>query len=181
MDQADSWSTDAHKWLNVPYDCGLAIVAHPRAHRAAFGVHADYLLQDGEETDPMELVPEFSRRARGFTVWAAMRALGRSGVAALGENLCARAEQFGERFADLPGAEVLNDIVLDQVLVRFGDDETTSRAVVDHVMASGVAYFSPTVFKGRSAARISVCNAGTTADDVDATMAAIGKALADLT
>jgi len=180
MEQADSWSTDAHKWLNVPYDCGLAIVANPRAHRAAFGVHAAYLLQTDAEPDPMELVPEFSRRARGFTVWAAMRALGRTGLAELGENLCAQAQRFADRFADLPGADVLNDVVLDQVLVRFADDDAVTRAVVDRVVAGGVAYFSPTVFKGRTAARISVCNAGTTEDDVDATVTAIAKVLAEL-
>ena len=181
MEQADSWSTDAHKWLNVPYDCGLAIVADSRAHRAAFGVHAAYLLQAGTDPDPMDLVPEFSRRGRGFTVWAAMRSLGRSGLADLGENLCAQARRFADAFADLPGAEVLNDVVLDQVLVRFGDDDAVTRAVVERVVTSGVAYFSPTVFKGRAAARISVCNAATTADDVDATVAAIAEALASLT
>jgi glutamate/tyrosine decarboxylase-like PLP-dependent enzyme len=181
MEQADSWSTDAHKWLNVPYDCGLAIVADSRAHRAAFGVHADYLLQADSDPDPMDLVPEFSRRARGFTVWAAMRSLGRSGLAELGENLCAQARRFADSLGQLPGAVVLNDVVLDQVLVRFADDDAVTRGVVDHVVASGVAYLSPTVFKGRAAARISVCNAGTSADDVDATVVAIAKALADLT
>jgi aromatic-L-amino-acid decarboxylase len=177
MALADSWSTDAHKWLNVPYDCGLAIVADPQAHRAAFGVHADYLLHDAQDVDPMELVPEFSRRARGFTVWAALKSLGRSGLAELGENLCAQARRFADALDALPGVTVLNNVVLDQVLVRFGDDDTTSRAVCDHVIASGVAYFTPTVFKGTPAARISVCNAGTTAADVDATVAGIADAL----
>jgi glutamate/tyrosine decarboxylase-like PLP-dependent enzyme len=180
MEQAESWSTDAHKWLNVPYDCGLAIVADAPAHRAAFSVHADYLLHDARDVDPFELAPEFSRRARGFTVWAALKSLGRSGLAELGENLCAQARRFADALDALPGATVLNDVVLDQVLVRFGEDDTTSRAVVDHVVASGVAYFSPTVFKGRSAARISVCNAGTTEADVDATVSAIKAALAEL-
>jgi glutamate/tyrosine decarboxylase-like PLP-dependent enzyme len=181
MALADSWSTDAHKWLNVPYDCGLAIVADAQAHRSAFGVHADYLLHDAADVDPFELAPEFSRRARGFTVWAALKSLGRSGLADLGENLCAQARRFADQLDVLPNTTVLNDVVLDQVLVRFGDDDTTSRAVVDHVVASGVAYFSPTIFKGQAAARISVCNAGTTDADVDATVAAIERALADVT
>jgi aromatic-L-amino-acid decarboxylase len=177
VEAADSWSTDAHKWLNVPYDSGLVIVAHPESHRAAFQVHAAYLVQDQANPDPMDLVPEFSRRARGFAVWAALKSLGRQGVTELGDRLCARASEFADRLSGIDGCEVVNDVVLNQVLVRFDDNDHTTEFVVRRVVASGEAYLGPSTFKGRSCMRISVCNGVTTSADVVRTTAAIEVAL----
>ena len=129
VERADSWATDAHKWLNVPYDCGIVFCAHPDAHRAAMSVRASYLIhaEPGGPRDQMDWNPEFSRRARGFPVYAAIRSLGRAGIAELVERCCAHARRFGEELGAAPGVEVLNDVVLNQVLVRFGDDETHRR------------------------------------------------------
>ncbi len=176
MADADSWSTDGHKWLNVPYDSGLAIVAHPESHRAAFSVHADYLVQSAS-SDPMDLVPEFSRRARGFAVWAALRSLGRAGVVDLGDRLCRMAQQFATRLAQLPGVAVVNEVVLNQILVRCDDDDAVTLEVARRVVASGVAFVSPSVFKGRRVLRISVCNGWTSEADVERTVAAVSTAL----
>jgi len=177
IEQADSWATDAHKWLNVPYDSGLAFVAHPEAHRAAMRLSADYLVADPHAArDQMDWTPEFSRRARGFAVYAGLRSLGRSGVAALIEGSCARARQFAAAIAELPGCEVLNEVVLNQVLFRFEDDDTTAAAVAA-VQASGEAWMSGTVWDGRSAIRLSVSNWRTTEDDIDRTIAAFESAL----
>ena len=178
VENADSWSTDAHKWLNVPYDSGIVIVAHPESHRETFRAGAAYLVQDAETFDPMELVPEFSRRARGFAVWAALRSMGRRGVAALGDRLCSHARSFAERLQDIDGCEVVNEVVLNQVLVRFDDDDHRTRRVVTDVVDSGVAYVGPTTFKGRAGMRISVSNGWTTSDDVEKTVEAIATALA---
>ena len=115
-ERADSWATDGHKWLNVPYDCGLIVCAHPEAHRAAMTVTAAYLVQSDKERDPFEWTPEFSRRGRGFTVYAALRHLGRSGIRDMVERCCARARQMAELLRRHPGVEVLNDVVLNQVL-----------------------------------------------------------------
>ena len=130
---ADSWATDAHKWLNVPYDCGIAITRHPASHRAAMGAHAAYLIESAGPPDPVELVPEFSRRARGVPVYAALRSLGRRGVTDLVERCCAHAARFAAAFAGLDGAAVLKEVVLNQVLVRFDDDDVdaTVAAVAD--------------------------------------------------
>jgi glutamate/tyrosine decarboxylase-like PLP-dependent enzyme len=178
VDRADSWATDAHKWLNVPYDCGLAFVAHPDAHRASMRLTAEYLVADPEAArDQMDWTPEFSRRARGFAVYAALRSLGRSGVADLVERSCARARQFAAAVAELPGCEVLNEVVLNQVLFRFADDETT-RAVLADVQASGEAWMSGTSWDGRAAIRFSVSNWRTTEDDVSRAVAAFAAALA---
>jgi glutamate/tyrosine decarboxylase-like PLP-dependent enzyme len=174
---ADSWSTDAHKWLNVPYDSGIVVVAHPRSHRETFSVNASYLIQDEQVADPMDLVPEFSRRARGFAVWAAMRSLGRSGVMALGDRLCAHARVFADELGELDGVSVVNEVVLNQVLLRFDDDDVLTRRVVDGVVASGEAYVGPSMFKGRGCMRISVSNGWTTHDDVMRTVRAIASEL----
>ena len=176
VEHADSWATDAHKWLNVPYDSGLAFVAHPDAHRAAMRFTAEYLVADPNAArDEMDWTPEFSRRARGFAVYAALRSLGRSGVAELVERSCARAQQFAAAIAALPGCEVVNDIVLNQVLFRFEDDETTGRALAS-VQASGEAWMSGTVWDGRSAIRLSVSNWRTSEADIDRTVAAFQAA-----
>ena len=176
-DRADSWATDAHKWLNVPYDCGLAFVAHPDAHRASMRLTAEYLVADPDAArDQMDWTPEFSRRARGFAVYAALRSLGRSGVADLIERCCARARQFAEAAAALPGCKVVNDIVLNQVLFRFTDDETTFR-VLAAVQASGEAWMSGTTWDGRAAIRLSVSNWRTSEEDIERTVAAFEAAL----
>jgi glutamate/tyrosine decarboxylase-like PLP-dependent enzyme len=178
VERADSWATDAHKWLNVPYDCGLAFVARPDAHRAAMRLVAEYLVADEKATrDQMDWTPEFSRRARGFAVYAALRSLGRSGVAELVERCCRHARTFGEELSRLPGCEILNEIVLNQVLLRFGDDETTS-AVLRAVQESGEAWMSGTTWDGRAAIRISVSNWRTSDADVARTLAAFERAAA---
>jgi glutamate/tyrosine decarboxylase-like PLP-dependent enzyme len=178
IERADSWATDAHKWLNVPYDCGLAFVAHPDAHRAAMRLTAEYLIADAKATrDQMDWTPEFSRRARGFAVYAALRSLGRSGVAELVERCCRHARAFGDHLTRLPGCEILNEIVLNQVLLRFADDETTN-AVLAAVQNSGEAWMSGTTWDGRAAIRISVSNWRTNDDDVARALAAFETAVA---
>jgi glutamate/tyrosine decarboxylase-like PLP-dependent enzyme len=178
VERADSWATDAHKWLNVPYDCGLAFVAHPEAHRAAMRLTAEYLVADEKETrDQMDWTPEFSRRARGFAVYAALRSLGRSGIAELVDRCCRHARTFGERLSRLPGCELLNEIVLNQVLFRFADDDTTY-AVLRAVQDSGEAWMSGTSWEGRAAIRISVSNWRTSDEDVERTLAAFETAVA---
>jgi len=176
-ERADSWATDAHKWLNVPYDCGIAFVADQEPHRAAMSVRAAYLVQDGATArDPMDWTPEFSRRARGFAVYAALRSLGRQGVAELVESSCARARQFAEEIARIPGCEVLNEVVLNQVLFRFENDEATSAALAA-VQESGEAWMSGTAWDGRAAIRLSVSNWRTSERDIERTVAAYADAL----
>jgi glutamate/tyrosine decarboxylase-like PLP-dependent enzyme len=178
VEQADSWATDAHKWLNVPYDSGLVFVAHPQAHRAAFAKVASYLTPgQGGERDPDGFVPEGSRRARGFPVWAALRSLGRSGVAELVERCCGHARRFADDLAAADGIEVLNEVVLNQVLVRFadpgGDHDGRTREVIRRVQADGTLWLGGTTWQGMAAMRISVSNWSTTTDDVDRSVAAI--------
>ena len=177
-DRADSWATDGHKWLNVPYDCGIALCAHPEHHEAAMEYAAPYLAVSDSAAirDPMGYSPEFSRRARSAPVWAAIRQLGRSGVAELVERCCAHARRFAEQIVELPGCEVLNDVVLNQVLFRFEDDATTQAALAA-VQASGEAWMSGTIWEGRAAIRLSVSGWRTTTQDVDRTVAAFARAL----
>jgi glutamate/tyrosine decarboxylase-like PLP-dependent enzyme len=173
VERADSWSTDGHKFLNVPYDSGIVFCAKPEAHRRAMSVHADYLVHAGEggPRDQMDWTPEFSRRARGFPVYAAIRSLGRSGVAELVERCCDLAQRFAAGIAEVPGVEVLNEVVLNQVLFRFDSDKETA-AKLAAVQQSGVAWMSGTTWAGRQAIRISVSNWQTTGEDVDRTVAA---------
>ena len=183
MELADSWATDAHKWLNVPYDSGIVFCAHPEAHRAAMGVRASYLVHAaGGERDEMDYNPEFSRRARGFPVYAAIRALGRSGIAALVERCCELAGRFAERLAAEDGVEVLNEVVLNQVLVRFraadGDHDGHTRRVVERVRQDGTCWMSGTTWQGQAAMRISVSNWSTDETDVDRSVATILRLLA---
>ncbi len=167
IDLADSWATDAHKWLNVPYDCGLAIVRHAADHRDAMTSAAAYLIQThGAERDAVDWVPEFSRRARGVPVYATLRTLGSDGVAALVDGCCDRAQQFAMLLAGEPGVRVLNDVVLNQVLVRFGDDDAMTRAVVAGVQAEGTCWLSGTAWHGVAAMRISVSNWSTSEADI---------------
>jgi glutamate/tyrosine decarboxylase-like PLP-dependent enzyme len=162
---ADSWSTDAHKWLNVPYDCGIVVCAHPAAHRAAMSQQAAYLIgATGEERDGTDWVPESSRRARAVPVHAVMRALGRRGVADLVERCCALAQRMADRLRVEPGVEILNDVVLNQVLVRFGS--ATAR-VISRVQRDGVCWLGGTTWQGQQAMRISVSGWRTTEADVD--------------
>ncbi|MCX5129693.1 pyridoxal-dependent decarboxylase [Streptomyces sp. NBC_00347] len=173
---ADSWATDAHKTLNVPYDCGLAIVRDPSAVRAAMGLRGDYLIQH-EEGDPTDKVPELSRRGRAFTVWAVLRSLGRSGVADLVERLCGHAAAFAAGIAATDGATVLNDVVFTQVCAEFGDDARTER-VLTRLLDDGTAWISGSTWRGRRVMRISVSNWSTTDDDVARTLDAIRRASA---
>ena len=165
---ADSWITDAHKWLNVPYDSALVLCRDTEAHRAAMTVSASYLIQDdaGDVRDQVDWVPEFSRRARGFAVYAALRSLGRSGLAELVERTCECAFRFGEEIVQIPGVELLNDVVLNQVLFRFETDERTDD-VLRAVQESGKVWMSGTVWDGRRAIRISVSNWQTGEDEID--------------
>ena len=177
-ERADSWATDCHKWLNVPYDSGLAFCAHPDAHREAIGVTASYLIHsnDRRERDAMDWTPEFSRRARGFAVYAAIRELGRSGITAMIENSCERAQQFAKLLEE-GGATVLNDVVLNQVLVRFGDGEAT-RETIARVQQDGTCWLGGTDWFGEHAMRISVSNWRTSEEDVERSAAAILAAAA---
>ena len=177
-ERADSWATDGHKWLNVPYDCGVMLCARPEAHRRAISVYADYLIHSGEggPRDQMDWTPEFSRRARGFTAYAAVRQLGRSGIAELVERCCDHAARFA-REIPATGAEVLNEVVLNQVLFRYDTDERTAE-VMRRVQESGEAWMSGSVWKGRQAIRLSVSNWQTSDDDIDRTLAAFRAAAA---
>ncbi|MCU1424347.1 MAG: aspartate aminotransferase family protein [Microbacteriaceae bacterium] len=177
LDGADSWATDAHKTLNVPYDCGVAIVAHPAVLRSVFGAHTNYIIQSGAApADPFEKVPEMSRRAREVPVWAALRALGRSGAVALVEGLAANARALADGLATLPGAEVVNDVVFTQVCLSFGSDERTRR-VTQRVMTDGTVWMSGSRWHERDVLRISVSNWSTDADDVAASIAAVARAI----
>lgn len=174
MELADSWATDAHKWLNVPYDSGVAIVRHADDHRAAMTSTAAYLIQTGgAERDAVDWCPEFSRRARGIPVHAALRALGRDGVAALVDRCCGHARRFAMLLAEQPGVRILNDVVLNQVLVRFDDDDQATREVVTGVQQEGTSWVSGTTWHGLAAMRISVSNWATSDEDVLASVAAM--------
>jgi glutamate/tyrosine decarboxylase-like PLP-dependent enzyme len=175
VERADSWATDAHKTLNVPYDNGLAIVADPAALHSAMSERAPYLIQD-ERPDPFDTVPEFSRRARGFPVWAALRTLGRRGVAEMVERFCRHARRFADGLSAIDGVEVLNDVVFTQVCTSFGADEVT-REVARQLLAEGTAWMTPSTWHGRAVLRISVSNWRTTEADVDRSLAAVRRVL----
>ncbi|MEP6752311.1 MAG: aminotransferase class V-fold PLP-dependent enzyme [Candidatus Dormiibacterota bacterium] len=181
IERAQSWATDAHKWLNVPYDSGLVFVADRQAHSAAMTVTAAYLARGaGDAYNAYDYVPESSRRARGIAVYAALRTLGRAGVADLVERCCAHARQMAERLGAAPGIEILNEVVLNQVLVRFsvpGDDaagsDARTQAVTGAVQRDGTCWLGGTRWHGLGATRISVSNWSTTADDIDRSADAI--------
>jgi glutamate/tyrosine decarboxylase-like PLP-dependent enzyme len=177
-DTADSWATDAHKTLNVPYDCGVAIVGRPAAMRAAMGVKASYLIHADEELgDPFERVPELSRRARGVPVWAALRSLGRNGVADLIDGMCANARALADGIAAIDGAEILNDVVYTQVCASFGEDART-REVTERLLAEGDAWMSGSRWRGRDVLRVSVSNWSTDETDVARSLEAVRRAAA---
>jgi glutamate/tyrosine decarboxylase-like PLP-dependent enzyme len=177
VERADSWATDAHKWLNVPYDSGIAICAHPAAHRAAMTAmtgSASYFPQAaGQERDPMDWNPELSRRARGFAVWAALRSLGASGVAELVDRCCALARRFADALAGTGGVRILNGVVLNQVLVRFGDDDDLTRRVIAAVQREGTCWMGGATWRGMQVMRISVSNWSSDEEDVDRSVQAI--------
>lgn len=173
---ADSWATDAHKWLNVPYDSGLAFVREPAHLRAAMSASAAYLLV-GEEREPLAYTPDSSRRARGVEVWAALRSLGRAGVADLVERCCQHAARFAEGLR-AAGNEVLNEVALNQVLIAFGDDETTRR-VIAGIQRDGTCWCGGTVWHGRAAMRISVSSWATTEADVERSLEAMIRVARD--
>jgi glutamate/tyrosine decarboxylase-like PLP-dependent enzyme len=169
--EADSWATDAHKWLNVPYDCGLAFVRDQYSLPAAMAITAEYLPTETEHRNPADFTPELSRRARGVEVWAALRSLGREGIARMIERNCKQARRFAEQLS-AAGFEILNDVVLNQVLVSFGDAEKTQR-VIKELQEDGTCWCGVTVWQGRTAMRISVSCWSTTDADVDRSVAAM--------
>ncbi|HZP65283.1 MAG TPA: pyridoxal-dependent decarboxylase [Rudaea sp.] len=171
VELADSWATDAHKWLNVPYDSGLAFVRDANALSAAMAITAEYLPTDSPWRNPSDFTPELSRRARGVDVWAALMGLGRSGVAELVERNCRQARRFAEALS-AAGFDVLNEVVLNQVLVAFGDAERTQR-VVAALQAEGTCWCGGTVWQGRTAMRISVSSWATTDADIERSIAAM--------
>jgi glutamate/tyrosine decarboxylase-like PLP-dependent enzyme len=174
---ADSWATDGHKWLNVPYDSGIAFVRDAEALRAAMAVTADYLPTSSASRNPGDYTPELSRRARGVDVWAALATLGRSGVAEMIEGCCRHARRFAEGLR-AAGFEVLNDVELNQVLVSFGTPDRT-RAVIAAIQQEGTCWCGSTVWQGRTAMRISVCSWATREQDVERSLAAMIRAARD--
>ena len=165
LELADSWATDGHKWLNVPYDCGIVICAQSSAHRAAMSQFASYLIRGtDEQRNGMDWVPESSRRVRAVPVYATMRALGRRGIADLVERCCALARRMADRLRREPGIEILNDVVLNQVLVRCGE---ATAPVITRVQQEGVCWLGGTTWQGRDAMRVSVSGWRTTEEDID--------------
>lgn len=169
---ADSWATDAHKWLNVPYDSGIIFVRDPQHLHASLAINAAYLVEG--DRDPVHYTPDFSRRARGVEIWAALRSLGREGLTHLIERTCRYAERFAEGLRDA-GYQVLNEVVLNQVLVSFGDEDTTQR-VIAAIQQDGTCWCAGTVWQGRRAMRISVSSWATTNEDVERSLDAMIKA-----
>ncbi len=178
IEDADSWATDGHKWLNVPYDCGYAFCAHPDAHLAAMSFTAAYLTGHDQAglRAPADYVVESSRRARGFATWAALRQLGRTGVAELVERCCTLARRFAEQLSAIDDVTIANDVVLNQVLVGFGDDARTD-GVIERVQRSGECWMGGTTWRGQRLMRISVSSWRTTEDDVDRSVAAVVAAM----
>ena len=184
-EMADSWSTDGHKWLNVPYDCGYAFVADRASHRGSMAQKAAYLTEGGEARDPLDWNPEFSRRARGFATYAAIRQLGRNGTAAMVERCCDHAHALATRIGALPGAELLWEPRINQGLVRFldpagRDHDARTMAVIAAIAADGEAFFTGTTWRGMKAMRVSVSNWQTSAEDVDAVVRSVAKVLAGI-
>jgi glutamate/tyrosine decarboxylase-like PLP-dependent enzyme len=182
IERADSCATDAHKWLNVPYDSGLVFTAHPAAHRAATSLSAAYLVRSPEEPrEPMDWTPESSRRARGFAVYAALRSLGRSGVADLIDRCCRLARRFAERLREEPTIRILNDVVLNQVLVRVepvdADADAATREALRRVQDERICWLGGSQWHGVETMRISVSNWSTTDDDIDRSADSIIRAV----
>jgi len=179
--RADSWATDAHKWLNVGYDCGFVAVRDATAQRAAMSIRAPYLMQDHDQRDGWEFVLDSSRRARGFIVYAALRSLGRNGVREMVERCCALARRLAERLGAAEGVEILNEVVLNQVLVHFlppdgGDPDAFTQQVMTRVQDEGEAWMGSTTWQGQTAIRVSISNWSTTEADIDRTADAMLRA-----
>jgi glutamate/tyrosine decarboxylase-like PLP-dependent enzyme len=174
---ADSWATDGHKWLNVPYDCGYAFVAHPDAQRSAMSHRAAYFSSSDEARDQMDWNPEWSRRARGFATYAAIRELGRDGVADLVDRCCRHAAALVQGIGSLPNAEVVWPAQINQGMVRFFDDDARTDAVIAAVQAGGRAFFGSSTFRGRRVMRISVSNWLTNVRDVEISIDAVRNAI----
>lgn len=176
VERADSWAVDAHKWLNVPYDGAMAIVADPDAHVAAMGLAGPYLVVDPGQRNNTNYVPESSRRARAVPVYAAIRSLGRAGVADLISRNCAQARRMADRLARLPGADILNDVVLNQVLVRLPGGDDANRAAVAAIQRDGTCWLGGTTWNNEYVLRISMSNWATTDADIDRSSDAIARA-----
>jgi glutamate/tyrosine decarboxylase-like PLP-dependent enzyme len=188
VEQADSWATDGHKWLNVPYDCGYAFVADSAAHRRAMTYQAAYLSTE-QARNPLDWTPEWSRRARAFPTYAALRQLGKDGVAEMIERCCRHAHSIVLQIGQLPGAELIAEPVVNQGLVRFleskpgatdADHDSRTDQVVAAIVASGEAFFGATTAQGRRVMRVSVCNWQTSERDVERTVAAVRKVLQEI-
>jgi glutamate/tyrosine decarboxylase-like PLP-dependent enzyme len=177
VERADSWAVDAHKWLNVPYDGAMAIVADPDAHLAAMSLAGPYLVADPGQRDSTNYVPESSRRARAVPIYAAIRSLGRVGVAEMIERNCAQARRMAKQLADIPGAVVLNDVVLNQVLVRVPGGDDANRAAVAAIQRDGTCWLGGTTWNGEYVVRVSISNWATTDGDIDRSAAAIATAV----
>ncbi|PZO56507.1 MAG: aspartate aminotransferase family protein [Leifsonia xyli] len=178
IETADSWATDAHKTLNVPYDCGVAIVSRPSVTRAALGTQTAYLIRDpADVSEPFDLVPEMSRRARGVPVWAALRQLGRNGVAELVDRLVENARALADGLREISDVHIVNDVAFTQVCVTFGSDEQT-RAVTARLIDEGAVWMSGSRWRGEEVLRISVSNWSTDAADVRFSIEAVRRALA---
>ena len=174
VELADSWATDGHKWLQTPYDCGFAIVKDAEAHARAMAISASYLPPaDTGERDPSTYVPELSRRARGFATWAMIRQLGREGVAEMVERDCRVAAHMGETLAEEPGVTLVAPVLLNQFMVRFGDDDATTLAVIAQIQQDAVLYAGSAAWRGQTVMRVSVCSVATTMAEADIAIAAI--------
>jgi glutamate/tyrosine decarboxylase-like PLP-dependent enzyme len=177
IERADSWAVDAHKWLNVPYDSAFVMCAHPESHTVAMALHAPYLVRDADSSrNGSDWTLESSRRARAFAVWAALRSLGRRGVGEMIERCCEHAQRFAATLGENDEVEILNDVVLNQVLVRFGDDDQRTKAAAAALQRGGDAWFGDTVWRDKVALRISVSDHATTEADVDRSVAEIAAA-----
>jgi glutamate/tyrosine decarboxylase-like PLP-dependent enzyme len=188
VEDADSWATDGHKWLNVPFDCGYVFVAHPEAHRAAMSHRASYISPSENARDQIDWNPEWSRRARGFPTYAALRELGRDGISNLIEGCCAHAHSLVMRIGQLQGAEVLWEPTLNQGLVRFldpkpdaieSDHARRTDAVIAAIAARGEAFFAASDWNGHRVMRVSVCNWQTSETDVNRAVQSIAQVLAE--
>lgn len=177
FERADSWATDGHKWLNVPYDCGIAAVADPSAHRAAMTSTSAYIPMHDEDVPwGLDWTPEFSRRARGLPLYAALRSLGRVGITRIIDSSCQHARRIANRLAEADGVEVLNDVVLNQVLIRFDDSDEATNAVIERIQTDGTCWMSGSSFRGRVVMRVSVVAWQTTVEDIDRSAEAILQA-----
>jgi glutamate/tyrosine decarboxylase-like PLP-dependent enzyme len=183
VEHADSWATDGHKWLNLPYDSGLAFVAHTPAHRAAMSQSASYRIVVDDVRDQADWTPEWSRRARGFPLYAAIRSLGRAGIAELVERCCAHTHRLATSIGALPGAEVVVTPQINQGLVRFladdGDHDRRTDAVIERVQARGVAWFAGTMWRNKRVMRVSVCNWRTNDNDIDRAIESVRSILVE--